>query len=553
MAFIEDFGNLKADEQGRIDLAFQIPDPSGRFTPMKLSLKVTDRAIRRGRNLSFFEQSKYCGKCAFDGEMLSEMRAMFPDTEIAGAQTLVQEMTVQAADASAELSYVIHGKPKPSLPIGWAVMSPMIVTIGDDQYAPYFVPCDRTNQQLYCVDIMKNGVVISERLAMGQTLMPAQLVGELAYHPPLLFTDGQRLFVVYWVRAQNGRSIIQLLSLDPNASYPAPWTLLSTFENPHDELLSYLGGAMGPSGEIVIAGYGTAGPLKTHRLELMKIVPPYTGGWMPKQVIAEYPSPAYAPEYPHVTIRGDATISILAVLANYTPCMETGATYSAYKNVVNYVGQFGKTFVPMWSDATLDTVADPANHGDNCLFNAERYPLDHFWDEHSNSTYSIVRSGVLDAPDTNEKLASNARFIRTFKLYRDGLVIVPDLAAHFSKYFSNPQHPCSRPNSSCHVDSMSMTRLDNGYFVFFANNRGSDPRIEFSDIGVMWSMDLQSFSEPVHLSTSYGAGYGIKVAQPNRNGMRSVPKLHFFNTGNTYNAAELNHNHRFTYWRYALQ
>src|SRR5439155_26435548 len=192
--------------------------------------------------------------------------------------------------------------------------------------------------------------------------------------------------------------------------------------------LSYLGGAMGPSGEIVIAGYGTAGPSGTHRLELMKILPPYTGGWMPKQVIAEYSSLAHAPEYPHVAIRGDGTISILAVLANATPCLKNGATYSAYKNVVNYLGKFGEPFVTAWSDATPDTVRDPTNRGDNCLFNAERFPLDHFWDAQSNATYSIVRNGELDELDTNQELTSNANFIRTFKLYRDDIVIVPDLA-----------------------------------------------------------------------------------------------------------------------------
>src|SRR5262249_18047818 len=69
MTFINDFHNLKANEQGRIELSSEIPDPAGKFTPVKLSLKVTDRAIRRGKNLSFFEQSKYCGKCEFYGEM----------------------------------------------------------------------------------------------------------------------------------------------------------------------------------------------------------------------------------------------------------------------------------------------------------------------------------------------------------------------------------------------------------------------------------------------------------------------------------------------------
>jgi hypothetical protein len=130
----------------------------------------------------------------------------------------------------------------------------------------------------------------------------------------------------------------------------------------------------------------------------------------------------------------------------------------------------------------------------------------------SSATYSIVRSGELEAPDTSQKLASNGRFIRTFKLYRDNVVIMPDLAAQF-RYFSNPQRPCYRPESSCHVDSMSMTRLDNGYFVFLTNHRGDDPRIEFPSIGITWSMDLQSFSTPVYLSTSYGSGYSIKVAQ----------------------------------------
>jgi hypothetical protein len=471
----------------------------------------------------------------------------------ARAQSLIQEMAVQATSATADLSYLVNGKPEPSIPIGWAVMSPMIVTIGDDQYAPVFAPCDTTDPRLYCVEILKNGARFAEPLDMGRAFVPTGFLADIAYHPPLLFTDGSRLLAAYWARAQDKRSIIQLLALDTKASGRASWALLSTFANPGDELLSYLGGAMGPSGEIIIAGYGTGGSSRSHRLEIMKILPPYTDGWMPKQLIAEYPSPAYAPEYPHVAISNDGSISILTVLANFTPCSETQMTYSVYKNVIAFEGRYGEPFAARWSNATADTVADLENHGDSCLFGADRYPLVHFWDKQSGAIYSIIRSADLDELDTKHKVESNARFVRTFKLYRDGSVIISDLGAYFSQYFADPQHPCYRPKSACHIHGMAMTRLDNGEFVIFANARDDDSAMTYSKIGIMWSKDLQTFSQPVYLSTSYGPGYSIFVAQPDKNGMRSVPKLQFLNAGNTYNSAQLNYNQRVTFWRYSLE
>ncbi|MGY4254671.1 hypothetical protein ACVI1L_001739 [Bradyrhizobium sp. USDA 4516] len=469
------------------------------------------------------------------------------------AEGFVEEMKLEAAGAAANTSYLLDGKPQPSIPIGWAVMSPMIVVIGDDQYAPIFAPCDPANPGLYCVEILRNGERFAQPLDMGHAFAPDGFQAELAYHPPLLFTDGTRLLVAYWVRAKDHRSIIQLLSLDPKASAPAPWTLLSRLENPGDELLSYLGGAMGPTGEIVIAGYGTGGPARSHRLELTRIVPPYTGPWMPKQLIAEYPSPAYAPEYPHVAIRDDGSISILTVLANYTPCPENQVTYSVYKNVIAFEGRYGEPFVARWSDATADTVADPANHGDSCLYGADRYPLAHFWDKQSHAIYSIVRSANLDGVDATNRVGSNARFSRTFKLYRDGTLVVPDLAPYFAQYFVDPEHPCYRPESACHIHAMTMTRLDNGEFVIFANARDDDAALTYSKIGVIWSKDLQTFCEPVYLSTSYGPGYSIFVAQPDKNGMHSVRKLEFLNAGNTYNPVQLNYNQRMTFWRYSLE
>jgi G8 domain len=81
MAFIQDFHDLRPDEQGRIALDVKFPDPSGQMTSLPLSLTVTDRIRRRGRNLNFFEQAKYCGKCQFPEEMRNDIHAMFPDAD----------------------------------------------------------------------------------------------------------------------------------------------------------------------------------------------------------------------------------------------------------------------------------------------------------------------------------------------------------------------------------------------------------------------------------------------------------------------------------------
>ncbi|TWB90621.1 G8 domain-containing protein [Bradyrhizobium macuxiense] len=81
MAFIQDFPQLRPDEQGHIALDVKFPDPAGDMTSLPLSLTVTKQAVRRGKNYEFYKQAQYCGKCSFDAEMESDIRAMFPQAQ----------------------------------------------------------------------------------------------------------------------------------------------------------------------------------------------------------------------------------------------------------------------------------------------------------------------------------------------------------------------------------------------------------------------------------------------------------------------------------------
>jgi len=57
---------LSVDPDGFVRLAFTVHDMAGNEAPVNLALKVTDKAVRRGDNLDFFQQAAFCGKCGYD-------------------------------------------------------------------------------------------------------------------------------------------------------------------------------------------------------------------------------------------------------------------------------------------------------------------------------------------------------------------------------------------------------------------------------------------------------------------------------------------------------
>lgn len=451
-----------------------------------------------------------------------------------------------------------------SIPVGWGYMDPMVVTIPSGpnagQYALVFYSCTNSNgvpKSFYCVYLTKNGVVASDAMIMGQTALPNGLAGAEAYQPPMLFFNSSTstIYLAFWVFTTDGRSLVQLFSFAP----PGPhWTAVSSYVGDVGNIFNYLGGAMDPkTGDIVIAGYGKRPNARTLELTKVTAASGYTT-WAPSQIVTSYPdSPAYwNPVYPHVAIRSDGiapstggTISILAVLSNGAPCVDPGKPDdglipTTYKDVVNYEGKFGGAIAGTWSDAAPD--AGPDGHGDSCYWASERFPLAHFSD--GSSIYSIERATDLTNYDPNNKAGSNAmsNWNRRFKLYKDGTVIVADLGTLFTSYFTY----------SSNIDAMSMTKLDNGNFVIFANNRGPAGfglPMTYPNFGVTWSKDLSTFAPAQYIATLFGPGTSVKVTQPNSNGMTSVPFLDLFVSGNQYNARNVNDDHQFRYWRYTLQ
>lgn len=57
---------LNVDPDGFVRLEFTVHDMAGNEAPVKLALKVTDKAVQRGDNLDFFQQAAFCGKCGYD-------------------------------------------------------------------------------------------------------------------------------------------------------------------------------------------------------------------------------------------------------------------------------------------------------------------------------------------------------------------------------------------------------------------------------------------------------------------------------------------------------
>jgi hypothetical protein len=56
----QSFRDLKVDPDGFVRLSFTVNDLAGNPTRVDLPLRVTEKAVRRGANLEFFLQKKYC-------------------------------------------------------------------------------------------------------------------------------------------------------------------------------------------------------------------------------------------------------------------------------------------------------------------------------------------------------------------------------------------------------------------------------------------------------------------------------------------------------------
>jgi hypothetical protein len=75
-AFTQDFLNLKASDDGFVHLDFEVHDLSENPQPIHMLLRVTEDAVHRGSNLSFFSQRQYCGD-ACDARWMFQARQAF--------------------------------------------------------------------------------------------------------------------------------------------------------------------------------------------------------------------------------------------------------------------------------------------------------------------------------------------------------------------------------------------------------------------------------------------------------------------------------------------
>ncbi len=58
-----EFTDLRVDDDGYVRVAFVIKDSAGNRSPVELAARVTEEAVERGPNLSYWLQQPYCGDC----------------------------------------------------------------------------------------------------------------------------------------------------------------------------------------------------------------------------------------------------------------------------------------------------------------------------------------------------------------------------------------------------------------------------------------------------------------------------------------------------------
>ena len=75
-AFTQDFLNLKESEDGFVHLDFAVHDLSENAQPIHMLLHVTEDAVHRGSDLSYFSQRQHCGN-ACDARWMVEARQAF--------------------------------------------------------------------------------------------------------------------------------------------------------------------------------------------------------------------------------------------------------------------------------------------------------------------------------------------------------------------------------------------------------------------------------------------------------------------------------------------
>lgn len=413
-------------------------------------------------------------------------------------------------------------------PIGWGYMNPMILVDGDDQYALTLNSCtspaDISFGKTQCGYIVKNGSEILDLgFNLGQSYDGAQ--GSHAYQPPMLFKHGQKLMLAYWMLLSEG-STIQLIGLDLNKSKKS-WAKLASYNT--SGTINYLGGAMSSDGMIVIAGLSSQ--MNKTALAVVSIDPPYTN-FSDAVVAYQSSGPEWTPLYPHVSVDSNKNIDLFFTLQNNTQCAEPTKNadgslnypiYTSYKNVINIRGTMVTGFHSVWSDAAPDVAVDPQYSGDNCFYNSSRFPLDLLVDE-DDTRYFLYRADDLAHYNLKkgEKTASNNFFKRKFILTSSKGFYFDKLADHFS--FQNNEQ----------IDAMSMTKLSDGRFVFFANSRSSILSGLQNHINIIATRDFVNFEGPWTYSTPYGVGHSIKLAQPNKNGGRSPSCLDFYHGGDLY-------------------
>lgn len=87
VAHFEEFRDLKVDADGFVRVWPRMSDVHGTQAPHVIALRVTNTAVRRGRNLDYFMQAHFCGTCGFESvESAAErlLAADVPSNVVAG-------------------------------------------------------------------------------------------------------------------------------------------------------------------------------------------------------------------------------------------------------------------------------------------------------------------------------------------------------------------------------------------------------------------------------------------------------------------------------------
>jgi hypothetical protein len=410
--------------------------------------------------------------------------------------------------------------PEYSIPLSWGVMDPNILVDSEENwYSTLWYPCNDADKKVYCLKIVKNGTLQSSEYRLDTYRGQGNIIQ--AYQSPILFqTDPNTVQLAHWAITDQQKNLVIVASISIlQSGFGASWHVNGTLSQPSS--YNYLGGAVGPGRELVIAGWS-----QSEGLLVTRSYPPYNA-W--EQTTTEAMGSRTA-LYSHVAVGSNSRIAVLSVDSQYTtPCSEVNQILTSYKNIHYYESDFANLRTAL---KLSDKAPDYINYHDYnpCAWRNMRYPLDLFYDAQGDRFFLIILKSDLNAPYFN--YASNNGYTQSFHLHSsDNQVDIPDLSIYFKSLGLNGND----------FDGFKITRIRSGEYAIVGSS------ISHQIISTIFTRDFKTFSNPqsldlttipayLNLDTSQASYIRPQVFQPNKNSIitTSPRQVHIWFSPYTY-------------------